>query len=214
MDLNYIVVNASEYHGDFSTVPHDTLKEAAWGIIAVYPNASRILRENLRNPSSEFSPDDLVSFYYAEARQEDIHNGIILLPLVQSFSQQWEANFRNSWWNIVNSTLTTLETRDRVYQTKPSILTNSVHISLKNLRSVFGTVYTAILLTGLIFPDYCFVFPNPIFRIDAHDFYGKSQNGSVHDLPAICKLCFDAASFLGLFVSVSCLSARLYAKVW
>lgn len=172
MDLNYIVVNASDYHGNFSTVPHHTLEEVAWGIIAVYPNASRILLENLQNPSSKFSPDDLVSFYYAEARQEDIHDGVIL-PLVQSFSQQWEADFRSSWWNIVNSTLTTLEARDRVYQTNPSILTNPVHISLKNLRPVFGTVYPAILLTGLIFLIIVSFFQIPFFAPTHLIFLGK-----------------------------------------
>lgn len=171
-NLKYEVRDPSEYHGNISTVAHDTVEEVAWGIIAIAPNASSTLLNSLNNPSQQFSPDNLVSFYFAEARQDSVFDGLVI-PLVQMFADKWAAEFRQSWWSIVNNTLTTLESRDRVYQTNPNIITNPVEITLQNVCPVFGPVYPAILITGLIYLIIVSFFQIPFFAGIHLTFLGK-----------------------------------------
>lgn len=149
-NLDFQVHDVSTYHGDMSTVIGDVVNEVAWGIITIAPNASATLLENLRNPSPDFSPQYLVSFYYPEARFDPVYDGTII-PFTRIFNEDWTALFRQQWWPIVNQTLPSLSGFNDVYAVNNQIISNPIDITFQNVRPVFGTVYYAILTVGLIF---------------------------------------------------------------
>lgn len=74
----------------------------AWGIIAIAPNASSTLLNSLNNPSQQFSPDNLVSFYFAEARQDSVFASDS--ALVQMFADKWAAEFRQPCGGLLSTT--------------------------------------------------------------------------------------------------------------
>lgn len=172
LNLNFKVVNTSDYKGDFSTVPYDTVNEIGWGIIAVAPNASATLMNNLQNPSADFTNQYLVSFYFPEARQDSVYDGVVM-PLTSFFSDEWTGAFRREWWLIVNSTIPSLQTQSQIYAVNPSIIPNPIDITFQNLRPVGGPVYEAILSTGLIFLIIVSFFQIPFFAPVHMIFMGK-----------------------------------------
>lgn len=106
-NLHYRVQDPNTYKGDFSTLVHDVTEQVAWGIIAIAPNASTTLLNALQHPSADFSPRNLAFFYFPEARQDAVYDGVVI-PLVQRFADQWTAQFRKQFWPIVNRTLPTV----------------------------------------------------------------------------------------------------------
>lgn len=159
--LGYQIMDPAAYDGDVTTVAHDTVQEAAWGILTVAPNASSYLMENMANPQADFDPSYLVTFWYVEARAETTAREIIV-PQILNISAAFSTVVRQSWVERVNRTLS-LEQRTRIVDINVNILANPIFVTLENLRPFKGDVSSAILTTGLIFLIIVSFFQIPFF---------------------------------------------------
>lgn len=160
-NLGYQIKDPASYEGNLTTIEDDTVKEVAWGIIAIAPNASSYLLSQLESPSADFDPSYLVTFHCSQARSETTF-ATYIFPQMTAVQEQWTAMFRDRWLAMVRNQ-TTAEQRSEIFETNPDIFANPIRITTLNYRPFFNEISSAVLSVGLIFLIIVSFFQIPFF---------------------------------------------------
>ncbi|KAF5094643.1 hypothetical protein D0Z00_003451 [Geotrichum galactomycetum] len=147
-NLGYQTVTPEQYAKPISDIETDINNEVAWGALVIQPNASTRLQNAIANNIS-YIPNDVVTFYFSEGRQNNIIDELIL-PAISRLNDSWSTTFKSDLLANLTSTLNQTQI-GAIVATNPNIITNPVSIALVNTSPVVGDVSAAILSIGLIF---------------------------------------------------------------
>ncbi|CCO31528.1 Nitrosoguanidine resistance protein SNG1 OS=Saccharomyces cerevisiae (strain ATCC 204508 / S288c) GN=SNG1 PE=1 SV=1 [Rhizoctonia solani AG-1 IB] len=124
--------------------------EQAWGAVVINPGASAALAAARATGNSSYNPMSAITFYYAQARNEQATGSYVNPLTVQALTQilqQYNARSASSYLVSISNNSTALQ----AVTSAPQTLTSGVWWTTENLRPYNAPVATALTLVGQIY---------------------------------------------------------------
>ncbi|CAE6496300.1 unnamed protein product [Rhizoctonia solani] len=124
--------------------------EQAWGAVVINPGASARLAAARATGNSSYSPMSAITFYYAQARNEQATGSYVNPLTTQALTQilqQYNARSAASYLASISGNASALQ----AVTSAPQTLTSGVWWTIENLRPYNAPVATALTLVGQIY---------------------------------------------------------------